>query len=114
LPERRRAVRYQLKLALDYRAVATDSQARNGHGVTNEISRTAVRFTSDAPLPVGTSVQLFIEWPSVEKDRPLLLKTVGYVLRSQAREVVALISRHMLGPATEVGRGESPAASPIG
>jgi hypothetical protein len=100
--ERRRAVRYELKLTLDYFAFAEGNPVRKGRGLTSEISHRAVRFTCDTLLPVGTSVQLFIEWPSAQ-DRPLLLRTVGYVLRSHSREVVALISRHALGPATKVG-----------
>src|ERR1051326_9093200 len=46
VPERRRAVRYCLKLALEF-AAKTDSQVWKGRGLTTEISHAAVRFTCD-------------------------------------------------------------------
>ena len=95
--ERRRAVRYELTFALEYFAIEDDFGVRYGRGQTREISRAAVRFAADTPIPVGSPVQLLIEWPTTQQGRPVLLRTIGSVLRCQSKDVVVLIRRHMFG-----------------
>jgi hypothetical protein len=94
--ERRGAFRYQLQFALRYKARWRDCTLRIGYGRTRDISRKAIRFTSDIPLPVGSSVELFMDWPIAQRERPLLLRASGYISRSYATDVVVLLSRHSL------------------
>ena len=101
--ERRRVVRYELSFALQYLTIGyKKSGPREGRGQTRDISRKAVRFASDTPIREGSPVQLLIEWPTTQPDRPLLLQTIGSVLRCKSKDVVVLIKRHVLGPKDEV------------
>jgi hypothetical protein len=106
VPERRRHFRYQLKLELEYCVLPKDGVPQRGRGLTDQISSTAVRFTCDNALIPGTSILLFIQWPSTQREQPLVLRTLGYVLRSDAREAVAVICKHRLGVVSEVGKAE--------
>src|SRR3954447_8475201 len=98
--DRRRAMRYQLNLTLKFTAATTAGDVRTGFGETRDLSSHAVRFTANIPIPTGSTIELLIDWPRTGSDEPLILRTVGRVVRSRSGNVVALIRRYLLAPAS--------------
>lgn len=59
--ERRVTRRHRLELPLRYHSSGNESL--NGSGVTVDISSTGILFRPEAPIPVGTLVDLQVDWP---------------------------------------------------
>lgn len=78
--ERRRTPRFPLSTAVQYAAGRL-----HGNGLTSEVSAGGVYFKTDRVLPVGTRIELRLEWPvRLGNGRRLWVVMKGKVLRSAA------------------------------
>ena len=87
--ERRTAPRYSIALPVEF----ADANGLLGNGCTLDISRTGVRFATDKLLPVGVRVVVGIDWPSSVEGNEVSLRMYGVIVRSEANEVAARITR---------------------
>ena len=93
--ERRRSVRFDLHLALRYRQSEKGVEHRWNAGVTRDMSKEGVAFKCRQPLPVGSHVELRIDWPvKQEAIRPIDLQATGFVVWSGGEETAVRISSH--------------------
>jgi hypothetical protein len=60
--ERRVTRRHRLELPLRYQSSGKDSKF-SGSGVTVDISSTGILFRPEAAIPVGTLIDLQVDWP---------------------------------------------------
>jgi len=94
-PERRRFRRFSVALELRYK---TDSGIA-GSGVSVNISSGGLLFRCGATLKVGGLIEVELEWPLLlDKQRPLLLKVYGIIVRSDADGTAMAISKHEFRP----------------
>jgi hypothetical protein len=93
--ERRTARRYELHLTIHFRVSQKGAVARWGSGVTREMSTTGLSFRSRKPLPVGSHVEMIVDWPAkYAEDQPIDLQLTGFVIRSDShRTAVRVTSR---------------------
>lgn len=93
--DRRRATRFGVHLTLRYRQSEKGVQHRWNNGVTRDMSKDGVAFKSGHPLPVGSHVELRIDWPvRQEASRPIDLQATGFVVWSGSGETAVRISSH--------------------
>ncbi len=93
--ERRRSTRFGVQLTLRYRQSEKGVQHRWSSGVTRDMSRDGVAFKSNHVLPVGSHVELRIDWPiRQEAERPIDLQATGFVVWSDSGETAVRISSH--------------------
>jgi len=63
--------------------------------VTRDMSRDGVAFKSSYALPVGSHIELRIDWPvRQESERPIDLQATGFVVWSDGSETAVRISSH--------------------
>lgn len=87
--DRRTSARFELRLPLRYRVSQGTETIWKGTGRTVDISRTGIRFHSSRPFPLGSHVELQIEWPIRYGDLfPMQLNLRGIVVRSDNKQVV--------------------------
>ena len=93
--ERRETKRYELHLPIHYRVSQKGSVARWGTGVTREISTTGLSFRTRKPLPIGSHVEMIVDWPAkYSEDQPIDLQLTGFIVRSDShRTAVRVTSR---------------------
>ena len=60
--DRRADRRYDLQLSLTF-SYEQSGQAVTGAGYTINLSSGGIRFSTDAPPPVGVEIELVIDWP---------------------------------------------------
>ena len=93
--DRRRSTRFGVHLTLRYRQSEKGVQHRWSNGVTRDMSKDGVAFKSGHPLPVGSHVELRIDWPvRQEANRPIDLQATGFVVWSGSGETAVRISSH--------------------
>ncbi len=93
--DRRNALRFGVKLCLRYRQSEKGIEHHWSNGVTRDMSKEGVAFQSRHPLPVGSHVELRIDWPiKQESVRPIDLQATGFVVWSDNRETAVRISSH--------------------
>src|SRR6185503_20055088 len=93
--DRRRSTRFGVHLNLRYRQSEKGVQHLWNSGITRDMSRDGVAFTCGHPLPVGSHVELQIDWPvRQESERPIELQATGFVIRSEGGETAVRISSH--------------------
>lgn len=93
--ERRRSTRFGVHLTLRYRQSEKGVQHRWSNGVTRDMSKDGVAFKSGHALPVGSHVELRIDWPvRQEANRPIDLQATGFVVWSGSGETAVRISSH--------------------
>ena len=84
-----------MKQEVLYRVFAGRRVSQTGSGKTVNISSSGVCFTTESLLPVGTSVELSINWPVLLLDScHLKLITHGRVIRSSEEGAVLTIDRY--------------------
>jgi PilZ domain len=90
--ERRQSTRFPIERRLYYRTLNRRGQILAGNGKTLNISSTGILFTADHKLPVGTSLEMNIEWPTElnAKELSTLLVVRGRVTREQDKGVFAV------------------------
>jgi c-di-GMP-binding flagellar brake protein YcgR len=93
--ERRSARRYELHLPVHYRVSQKGESTKWGSGTTREMSTTGVSFRTRKPLPVGSHVELIVDWPAkYADDQPIDLQLTGFIVRSDNhRTAVRITSR---------------------
>jgi hypothetical protein len=68
------------------------------------MSTTGLSFRTRKPLPVGSHIELIIDWPAkYQDDQPIDLQLTGFVVRSDhGRTAVRVTSRRFrINPQTE-------------
>ena len=63
--ERRQGIRYPVALDVRYGVACGCERTVTGSGRTVDFSRSGLHFLADRPLPPGTSVELWVDWPSM-------------------------------------------------
>jgi hypothetical protein len=93
--ERRATRRYELHLPIHFRVSQKGAVARWGTGVTREMSTNGLSFRTRKPLPVGSHVEMIVDWPAkYAEDQPIDLQLTGFVVRSDNhRTAVRVTSR---------------------
>jgi len=93
--DRRLNQRYSIHLPIHFRVSQKGATSRWGSGVTSDISSNGVSFRCRRPLPVGSHVEMVIDWPAQYADgHPIDLQATGFVVRSSAtRAAVRMTSR---------------------
>ena len=93
--DRRRSPRFGLHLSVRYRQSEKGVQHRWSSGITRDMSKDGVSFRSRRPLPIGSHVELRIDWPvRQEAIRPIDLQATGFVVWSDTAETAVRISSH--------------------
>ncbi|MBZ5578269.1 MAG: PilZ domain-containing protein [Acidobacteriia bacterium] len=93
--ERRRSLRFEVHLSVRYRQSEKGIEHRWSSGITRDMSKDGVAFKSRQPMPIGSHVELRIDWPiKQEAIRPIDLQATGFVVWSDNRETAVRISSH--------------------
>jgi hypothetical protein len=93
--DRRDDRRYNIELDLRYKVMARTRIQLSGSGRTLNISSGGVLFSCDQSLPLGTFVELSIQWPVLlQNTRPLTLLIAGRVVRCEGKDVAVKTSRY--------------------
>ena len=95
ITDRRSNRRYELRLPLHYRVSHRESMSLAGTGTTRELSSVGLSFRCRRPLPVGSHIELTIDWPALyDQVKPMELVVTGIVARSDGgRTAVRLTSK---------------------
>src|SRR3982751_3616920 len=93
--DRRLNQRYSIHLPIHFRVSQKGATTRWGTGVTCDISSNGVSFRCRRPLPIGSHVEMIVDWPAQYGDTyPIDLQATGFVVRSTAtRAAVRMTSR---------------------
>jgi hypothetical protein len=107
--ERRKSKRFPIRRKLQFKTLNKRSETLGGNGETVNISSSGLLFTSDCDPPVGSRVELSIDWP-VQLNEKCLLKLVaqGRIIRHESDKFAVKISSHEFrtqaaSPAKEMG-----------
>ena len=93
--ERRRSLRFAIHLSVRYRQSEKGIEHHWSSGITRDMSKDGVAFKSGQPLPVGSHVELRIDWPVKQESlRPIDLQATGFVVWSDSGETAVRISSH--------------------
>ncbi|HLI84007.1 MAG TPA: PilZ domain-containing protein [Bryobacteraceae bacterium] len=94
--ERRESPRFDVRLTLRYRlSQKGEADSRWQTGVTRDMSKGGVGFKTKRPLPVGSHIELRIDWPARhESAEPVDLQATGFVVRSDQNRTAVRISSH--------------------
>lgn len=88
---RRESERFPLVCAVRYRGLGRRGLKLDGNGITIDISSSGVLFTSSDEVPVGSNLELFIDWPlSLNSQCLLSLVVTGPIIRHAAKGQSAL------------------------
>jgi hypothetical protein len=93
--ERRLHQRYPISLKVDYRLLRRGQVDGFGSARTIDMASGGVLLDTQASLPAGTSIELFINWPMLlEGVCPLKLVMWGRITRSDSRGVAIQTNQH--------------------
>ena len=91
--DRRTSRRYELRLPVHYRVSEKGAIPLSGSGTTCELSTSGLSFRSRKPLPVGSHIEMVVDWPSRFGDiYPIDLVVTGFVVRSSAGRTAIRVS----------------------
>jgi PilZ domain-containing protein len=92
---RRRGERFPIRAVVFYKVLGKGSVAACGTGTTLNFSRSGIQFTTEEDLPVGSSVEISVDWPA-ELDGLCALKFVGVgrVVRSEGNRAAVKIEHY--------------------
>ncbi|MFB3829363.1 MAG: PilZ domain-containing protein [Bryobacteraceae bacterium] len=92
--ERRNSDRFPIMEEVRYRVVDRGG-ARQGTGMSVDMSRDGVLFTTDNPLPPGRVLEMSVNWPArLDGVCPLKLVVTGRVVRSTGPLAALRIERY--------------------
>lgn len=93
--ERRVKRRYDVRLPIHYQVAQRGELPRVGAATTHEISTEGLSFRTRKPLPVGSHVEMTLDWPARYGDvYPIDLLCTGFIIRSEnGRTAVRVTSR---------------------
>lgn len=93
--ERRASRRYELHLPVHFRVSQKGVVARWGSGLTRDISTSGLSFRTRKPLPVGSHIELVVDWPAKYADTHVIdLQLTGFVIRSDSGRTAVRITSH--------------------
>jgi hypothetical protein len=93
--ERRLNRRYEIHLPVHFRVSQKGVVARWGSGVTRDISTSGLSFRTRKPLPVGSHIELVVDWPAKHLEtEPIDLQLTGFVIRSDNGRTAVRITSH--------------------
>jgi PilZ domain len=93
--ERRGTRRYELHLPVHFRVSQKGIAGRWGTGLTRDISTSGLSFRTRKPLPVGSHIELIVDWPAkYAETHPIDLQLTGFVLRSDNSRTAVRITSH--------------------
>ncbi len=93
--ERRLHHRYPISLKVDYRLLRKGQVDGFGSARTVDMASGGVLLDTQASLPPGSSIELFINWPMLlEGVCPLRLVMRGRIMRSDSRGVAIQTKQH--------------------
>lgn len=95
--DRRKCRRYPLLLPIRYRVAPRNEPAMAGSGTTCDISPGGLSFLCRDALPVGSHIEMVVQWPAKTAGRlPLDLRMTGFVVRSSQAGVAVRVTSHKL------------------
>jgi hypothetical protein len=95
LPERRGTGRFPVREDVRYRIVQSRTAIVSGVGATLNIGSGGILFTTEEKLPVGSMVELSVNWPArLDGICPLQFVATGRVVRSDALRAAVRIERY--------------------
>jgi hypothetical protein len=101
---RRRSRRYDVDLAIRFRALYEGTASEWRTGTVLDLSSTGISLRSFRPLPENTPIEMVVDWPSRQNtSHPVRLRASGEVVRSHGNRIAARITSSHLGierPAT--------------
>jgi|ERR1039458_6634430 hypothetical protein len=93
-PERRISQRFSVELPMQFRVSQKGTAARWVQSATLDMSSSGVSFRGRRQLPVGSHVELVIEWPALHDEMPMEMHATGLIVRSNTnRTAVRITSR---------------------
>lgn len=93
--ERRLSMRFPIECAVRYETLNPRAGILAGNGKTLNISSSGVLFNSDHDLPVGTRLEVSINWPVQLNERCLLKLLVrGRIVRYRKGQLAMQIQQH--------------------
>ena len=95
LPDRRGTIRFPIREDVRYRIVHYKTEIVSGSGTTLNISSGGILFTTAEKLPVGSKVDLSVNWPVWLDDIcPLQFVVTGHVVRAESKQAVVRIDHY--------------------
>jgi hypothetical protein len=95
--ERRANKRYELRFPLRYRISQKGVTPYAGVSLTLDLSATGIAFRCRKPLPVGSHIELTVDWPTKYRDAyPIELHVTGFVVRSTNGRAAVRMTSHRL------------------
>jgi len=103
ISERRGSPRFDLRLPLRYRLSQKAVESHWNSAITRDMSKDGVVFKTRHPLPVGSHIEIRVEWPArYQSVYPIDLQLTGFVIRNgHGRTAVRISSHRFLVQATE-------------
>jgi hypothetical protein len=93
--ERRKDRRYIVHLPVRYRVSERGSMPFAGSGMTCEMSITGLSFRCRRVLPVGSHIELLIEWPSRrDEGQQVEMQVTGFVVRANGGKAGIRVTSH--------------------
>jgi hypothetical protein len=93
--ERRSSRRYEVHLPVHFRLSQKGAVARWGTGLTRDMSTSGLSFRTRKPLPVGSHIELVIDWPAKYAETHTIdLQVTGFVVRSDGGRTAVRITSH--------------------
>jgi hypothetical protein len=78
-----------------YRLLEQPAGAATGTGMTVNFSRSGVQFTTSQQLPVGSAIEISVDWPAdLAGQCALQFVATGRVIRSEANLAAVRIYQH--------------------
>ena len=91
--ERRHNQRYGIHIPVHFRISQKGAASRWGTGITSDISSSGVGFRCRRPPPLGTHVELIIDWPAKQDEvYPVDLQATGFIVRSTGSKAAVRIA----------------------
>jgi hypothetical protein len=92
---RRTANRYEIRMPLRYRPVGKVQNSAWKYGHTLNVSASGLLVKLPEATPVGSTLELAVDWPGLYFDRPMVhLLVVGYIARIEKRGTALRILSH--------------------
>ena len=93
--ERRNSGRFPFREEMQYRALDGRHTTRDGAGMTIDMGRGGVLFSTPAPPSAGSMLEVSVNWPvALDGTCPLKIVAVGRVVRSSGTLAAVRIERY--------------------
>jgi c-di-GMP-binding flagellar brake protein YcgR len=93
--DRRTHRRYDIHLPVQYRVSQRSTMPIAGTGTTCDLSTGGLSFRCRRSLPVGSHIELAVEWPAMYGDTQAMeLQVTGFVIRSEGNRTGVRVNSH--------------------